>query len=696
MKKISIDRKIKYKIQAFAAVMTILFAFGTVTHASTCATSSGSWVNSPLSQTATGSFRVAFDATPSAGLINGTMGLSYGPASGYTSLAAIVRFNGTGTIDARNGGVFAAVANIPYLAGTSYHFILDVNAVAHTYNAYVMIGSVQTTIGSNFAFRTEQATTSSLNNLGAVDTVGNISVCNAALSVPPSITSQPVSKAVIAGNTASFTVVAAGTAPLTFQWKRNGVAISGATSSAYTTPAETTADNNAQFTATVSNTAGSATSASASLTVNAASQACVTSSGAWANFPLSQTATGSFRVAFDATASAALINGTMGLSFGPASGYTSLAAIVRFNETGTIDARNGSVFAAIANIPYLAGTSYHFILDVNAVAHTYNAYVMIGSVQTTIGSNFAFRTEQATTSSLNNLGAVDTVGNISVCNAALTLTTAAPSITSQPVSRTVIAGNTVSFTAAASGTAPLAFQWKKNGVAISGATSSAYTTPAETTADNNAQFTVAVSNTAGSATSNAATLTVSAATLLLNSSSSALSFGSVNVSGSSTQTVTLTNAGNTTVTVSNVTISGAGFNAAGVPSGLIMAPGQTAALTATFAPSGSGSVTGRVSVASNATNSPDSISLSGTGVAVVNHSVGLSWLPSTSAVMGYNTYSSAQSGGPYTKLTSTPVASTSYSDSTVQAGKTYYFVVTSVDSSNMESAYSSEVSALVP
>src|SRR6202166_320128 len=213
MKKNSIAKKIKNKIQVFAAVMTILFAFGTVAHASTCATSSGSWVNSPLSQTATGSFRVAFDATPSAGLINGTMGLSYGPASGYTSLAAIVRFNGTGTIDARTGGVFAAVANIPYLAGTSYHFILDVNAVAHTYNAYVMIGSVQTTIGSNFAFRTEQATTSSLNNLGAVDTVGNISVCNAALSVPPSITSQPVSKAVIAGNTASFTVVAAGTAP---------------------------------------------------------------------------------------------------------------------------------------------------------------------------------------------------------------------------------------------------------------------------------------------------------------------------------------------------------------------------------------------------------------------------------------------------------------------------------------------------
>jgi hypothetical protein len=242
----------------------------------------------------------------------------------------------------------------------------------------------------------------------------------------------------------------------------------------------------------------------------------------------------------------------------------------------------------------------------------------------------------------------------------------------------------------------LTYQWSKNGAAISGATSSAYTTPAETTTDNNAQFTVAVSNSAGSAASNAAILTVNASTLLLNSSSSSLSFGSVNVSSSSNQSVTLTNAGNSSVTISNVTVSGAGFNASGVSSGTILAPGQTATLTASFAPSSAGSVTGTVAVASNATNSPDSISLSGTGVAAVNHSVALSWSPSTSTVVGYNAYSSTQSGGPYTKMTSTPVAAMSYTDTAVQAGQTYFFVVTSVDSSNVESAFSAEVSALVP
>jgi hypothetical protein len=271
-----------------------------------------------------------------------------------------------------------------------------------------------------------------------------------------------------------------------------------------------------------------------------------------------------------------------------------------------------------------------------------------------------------------------------------------PSITSQPANQTVIVGSTASFSVAATGTSPLAYQWSKNGATISGATSSKYTTPAETTADNKAQFTVVVRNSAGSAKSNAATLAVDASTRLLNPSSSSLSFGSVNVSSDVARTITLTNAGNSSVTISNVTVSGAGFNAAGVSSGTILAPGQTATLTATFAPSGTGSVTGSVSVASNATNSPDSISLSGTGVTAANHSVLLSWSPSVSSVAGYYAYVSAQSGGPYTKMNSTPMAAMSYTDTAVQAGQTYYFVVTSVNSNNEESAHSAEVSALVP
>src|SRR5258708_4290718 len=85
--------------------------------------------------------------------------------------------------------------------------------------------------------------------------------------VAPSITAQPVSQTVTAGQTATFSVTASGTAPLRYQWQRNGGAIGNATSPTYTTPATSTSDNGAQFTVVVTNSAGSVTSTAASLTV---------------------------------------------------------------------------------------------------------------------------------------------------------------------------------------------------------------------------------------------------------------------------------------------------------------------------------------------------------------------------------------------------------------------------------------------
>ncbi|HET6331400.1 MAG TPA: PKD domain-containing protein, partial [Holophagaceae bacterium] len=87
-------------------------------------------------------------------------------------------------------------------------------------------------------------------------------------------------------------------------------------------------------------------------------------------------------------------------------------------------------------------------------------------------------------------------------------TATAPSITTQPASTTVNAGATATFSVGASGTAPLSYQWQKNGANIGGATSASYTTPATTSTDNGATFSATVSNAAGSATSNNATLTV--------------------------------------------------------------------------------------------------------------------------------------------------------------------------------------------
>jgi Bacterial Ig-like domain (group 2)/Immunoglobulin domain len=90
--------------------------------------------------------------------------------------------------------------------------------------------------------------------------------------VAPSITAQPQSQTVTAPATATFSVTATGTPPLSYQWSKNGAAIGGATSSTYTTPATTGADDGAKFTASVTNSAGSVTSNSAILTVHVALQ----------------------------------------------------------------------------------------------------------------------------------------------------------------------------------------------------------------------------------------------------------------------------------------------------------------------------------------------------------------------------------------------------------------------------------------
>jgi outer membrane protein assembly factor BamB len=95
-------------------------------------------------------------------------------------------------------------------------------------------------------------------------------------TVAPAITAQPAAQSVTAGQTATFTVVATGTAPINYQWEKSGAAISGATAASYTTPATSSSDNGAMFAAVVTNNAGSATSSAAKLSVAAAGTGTVT------------------------------------------------------------------------------------------------------------------------------------------------------------------------------------------------------------------------------------------------------------------------------------------------------------------------------------------------------------------------------------------------------------------------------------
>ena len=74
----------------------------------------------------------------------------------------------------------------------------------------------------------------------------------------------------------------------------------------------------------------------------------------------------------------------------------------------------------------------------------------------------------------------------------------------------------------------------------------------------------------------------------------------------------------------------------------------------------------------------------------------LSWDASTSPVAGYHVYRGTVSGGPYAVQTASAIAALDFTDSSVAAGTTYYYVVTSIDTSGVESAYSNQAVATIP
>jgi len=354
-------------------------------------------------------------------------------------------------------------------------------------------------------------------------------------AVAPSITTQPGNQTVIAGQTAAFNVSATGTAPLSYQWRKNGANITGATSSSYTTPATTTADSGSTFSVVVTNSAGSATSNNATLTVNAPAVApSITSQ------PANQTVTAGQMATFSVSAS-----GTAPLSYQWRKNglYITGATSSSYTTPATTTADSGSTFSVVVTNSAGSTTSNNATLTVNAAAvapsiTTQPANQTVTAGQTAMfsvsatgtapmgyqwrknGTNITGATSSSystpattTTDSGSSFSVVisNSAGSVSSNNATLMVNQAAavaPSITTQPGNQTVTAGQTATFSVLATGTAPLSYQWRKSGTNISGANANSYTTPATTTADSGSTFSVVVSNSAGSVTSNSASLTV--------------------------------------------------------------------------------------------------------------------------------------------------------------------------------------------
>src|SRR5258706_246008 len=405
--------------------------------ASATADSSGNYTFAGL---ANGTYTIApshagFTFTPG----SQSMAVNGANVTGVNFTATSQTFSISGTISPVAGGSGATVT----LSGAASATTTPNSSGAYTFTGLASGSYTITPSNAGYTFTPlSQNVTVSTANVSGVNFTDN------AVAVAPTITTQPASQTVIVGQTASFTVAATGTAPLNFQWKKNGTAILGATSSSYTTPVTTSSDNGAQFTVAVSNAAGSVTSNAAALTVNAAPVAPLITTQ-----PTSQTVTASQTASFSVSAT-----GTAPLSY-------------QWQRNGVA----------------IGGA-------------TSSSYTTPATTTSDNGAQFAVAVS-------NTAGSVTSSAATLMVNAAVV----PPSITTQPASQTVTAGQTASFSLAATGTAPLSYLWQKNGANIAGATSSSYTTPATTTSDSGSTFRVAVSNSAGTVTSGAATLTVNAA-----------------------------------------------------------------------------------------------------------------------------------------------------------------------------------------
>jgi hypothetical protein len=282
------------------------------------------------------------------GALDGTFTLTRGAGGGALTVVAL-------DLRRTDGGIWDTLPTSPYwtlgVAGNIDGALLN---PADMLNIPLAAGGSVILFGADYG--SSLFATGSVFTLTVTFTDGTSATATTTVSgaSSPTITSQPVSKTVTAPATATFSVTASGSAPLTYQWRKNGLTIAGATGASYTTPATSTADSGSGYHVEVSNSVNSVSSSTATLTVNGG----------------------------------------------------------------------------------------------------------------------------------------------------------APTITSQPVSKTVTAPATATFSVTATGTAPLSYQWRKNGLTIAGATGASYTTPATSTADSGSGYHVEVSNSAGIASSNAATLTV--------------------------------------------------------------------------------------------------------------------------------------------------------------------------------------------
>jgi hypothetical protein len=355
----------------------------------------------------------------------------------------------------------------------------------------------------------------------------------------PTITTQPAKQSVTVGQAATFSVTATGTAPLTYQWSKNGTAIPSATSSSYTTPATVIGDNNSQFTVTVTNATGSVTSGSATLTVTIGLPVITTQpasvnvcNNASATLSVVATNAGTYQWSLNGAPIAGATSSSYFIASAIASDAGSYTVTVT-NAAGSVTSQPATVTIGTsitsnpASLSITQGHTAAFSVAAAGVApFSYQWYVIAPGSST--GAAIAGATASTYTTPVEGLSSsgsqyyvtvTDTCGSVLTSTSATLTVTAGnvpPTIVTPPAGQSAAIGSTPTFTVTAVGPPTLTYQWylipagTTTATAISGATTASYTVPATNTTATNDQdgYYVIVSNSYGQAASQTALLAI--------------------------------------------------------------------------------------------------------------------------------------------------------------------------------------------
>ncbi|HEX6276402.1 MAG TPA: hypothetical protein VFZ53_25350 [Polyangiaceae bacterium] len=288
----------------------------------------------------TGKFAARMGLVAHEAPIDAVAGLSNGPASAFTDLAAIVRLNPSGFVDARNGGSYMAENVYQYRADSplEIHALVDIpNRIYDLWLAFDDDSRIQ--IARGYRFRTEQSAAVRLDNWAAI----------------------------VASPSGSFDACFFGASRV-------------------------------------------------------GTDACLLglAGGSWGSEAFPRQA-GSFRVTFRAYPSEPRMDAVIGVSNGPPSRFSNLAAIFRFNDQGRLDVRDASGYRADVPIDYTAEAAFDVVMDIDIVSHTYSVRVSTQGITgeyVALATNYRFRTEQASVGALDHIGyfVESPSGNVRICD----------------------------------------------------------------------------------------------------------------------------------------------------------------------------------------------------------------------------------------------------------------------------------------